>query len=169
MGDTVGTHATWYVYKDVTYGICCAGCGKKLKNETEQVLNKHHNKLIGYSLYDPVSQERVKADKANAYSDYKSVRYFFVEKKNKAVFDKDPKKYTSGPNYEALGTCVMTGEEIPLGKAGAYRDVETTIDGKKQMARVYFCCVDCVAGFEKDRAAHLKTIKFVKAELREVK
>ena len=111
MGDAIDAKsAPEFVYKDVVYTICCAGCKGALVANPDKVLNKEHKGLVGIAIFDPVAQAAIKPVKAEAYSDYKNVRYYFRDKANKTTFDASPAKYTKSPAYSSNGACAVTKE-----------------------------------------------------------
>lgn len=168
-GDEVSEGSPRYVYKDVVYSTCCAGCVGTFKSDPEKVIASKHPGLIGYSLFDPTTGMAVDARKAKSFSDYKNVRYYFADEKNKQAFKNDPKKYAAAPAYSVVGMCIVTGEQVPADKLGAYRDTRAAVNGKEQTMRVYFCCAGCISKFEKEPSKFLSKAKFTKMTLVELK
>jgi YHS domain-containing protein len=170
MGDAIDAKsAPEFEYKDVVYSICCAGCKGALVASPEKVLNKEHKGLVGVAIFDPVAQAAVKPAKAAAYSDYKSVRYFFREKANKAKFDANPGKFTTSPAYASNGTCAVTKEAFKPNEAWGFSDVEMTVGGKKEIVRAYFCCAGCKPKFDGNPAAYLGNLTPKKRAVVEIK
>ena len=168
-GDTISDTSARYEYAGLVTALCCAGCEGSLKANTEKLIASKRTNYVAYSLYDVVSKEAIKPDKAVAFADVNGVRYNFSSKEHKAAFDKDTKKYTARPTLEAFGKCVVTGEAVPAGKFAAYRDVMTELEGKQQVARVYFCCMGCVPKFDANPADFVAAVKFSKATVHEIK
>jgi YHS domain-containing protein len=159
MGDAIDVKsAPEFFYKDVVYSICCAGCKGALLKDTDRVLAKEHKGLIGISVFDPVSQSAIKPSKAEGYSDYKSVRYYFRDAENKAKFDAYPAAYTKKPAYASNTACAVTKEAFEPNEAWGYSDIEMSIEGKKEIVRAYFCCAGCKPKFDKEPAKFLANL-----------
>lgn len=140
-------------FNGVRYGMCCGGCDSGMKENPAKVLAdpKLKGKLVGFSLFDPITGLRIEPKKAASFADYKGVRYYFAVASEKASFTAAPKKFTAAPKMETL-TCPGSGEKIAgYASAGGYLDVDGT--------RVYVCCPDCYAAAKKDPAAFLKKAK----------
>ena len=159
MGDAIDAKsAPEFFYKDVVYSICCAGCKGGLMKDPEKVINKEHSGLIGISVFDPVAQSAIKPSKAEAFSDYKHVRYYFREAGNKAKFDANPAKFLKKPAYASNTACAVTKEAFQPNEAWGYSDTEMTIAGKKEVVRAYFCCAGCKPKFDKNPSVYLENL-----------
>ena len=159
MGDAIDAKsAPEFFYKDVVYSICCAGCKGGLMKDPEKVINKEHGGLIGISVFDPVAQSAIKPSKAEAFSDYKYVRYYFREAANKATFDANPAKFLKKPAYASNTACAVTKEAFEPNEAWGYSDTEMTIGGKKEVVRAYFCCAGCKPKFDKNPSVYLENL-----------
>jgi len=169
MGDPISENSQRYEYAGLVTAVCCAGCEGSLKAAPDKAMKARGTSLVAYSAYDVIAKTSIKPDKAVATTDYNGVRYLFSTKENKAAFDKDPKALSTRPTYEAFGKCVVTKEVVPAGKFAAYRDVKTVIDGKPQMARVYFCCMGCVPKFDDNPSNYTADLKYTKVTIHEIK
>ncbi|MDQ2986049.1 MAG: hypothetical protein M3R13_04935 [Armatimonadota bacterium] len=159
MGDAVDAKsAQEFFYKDVVYSICCAGCKGGLMKDTDKILAKEHKGLIGIAVFDPVVQAAIKPSKAEAFSDYKSVRYYFRDALNKAKFEANPVKFVKAPLYASNGACAVTKEEFAFNEAWGYSDVQMTIEGKKETVRAYFCCAGCKPKFDADPSVYFANL-----------
>ena len=147
-GDAYAKPAETIDYKGVRYGTCCAGCGGEFIANPDASLAKDVKKniLVGVSLFDPVSGERINAKADTANSTYKSVKYYFAKADEKTAFDADPAKFTAAPTKEVLHCPVQNDAIANYAAAGGYADV----DG----VRYYVCCASCVAMIHKDPATY---------------
>jgi YHS domain-containing protein len=161
MGGAVAADSPKYAFNGVVYGVCCAGCEGRII----QSLDKKHDGLIGYSLFDPVSRVAVKAQKSAGYVDYKSVRYYFDTAESKAAFLKESAKYAKPPTLEVPGKCIVQGETISADIAAAYRDTSLRVGDKTETVRVYFCCPACVKSYDANPAKYLTPAKPTKPAL----
>jgi YHS domain-containing protein len=134
-------------YNGVRYVMCCGGCPEPFKKDPTTALKneKLKGKLVGVSLFDPVSGARIEAKNAKSFADYNGIRYYFANDDEKKAFDAEPKKFTAAPKKEALYCAVMGHDLKDYATAGGYVDVEET--------RYYVCCADCLAAMKKDAPA----------------
>ena len=133
-------------YAGTTYAFCCGNCPNTFAKDPKAIITKNAKagKVIGVSLFDPISHNRIDAKKAKGSSDYMGTRYYFASTANKATFDKSSKKYAAVPKKESL-TCAVMGTKIEsYSKAVSYVDHEDT--------RYYMCCVGCTPMMTKDAA-----------------
>lgn len=140
-------------YNGVRYFYCCEGCKDPFEKSPDKIVaNLAKGKAAGISLFDPVTGNRLKFEKAiKEFSDYKGVRFMFASAANKAEFDKDPKKYGTMPEKEAL-FCPVGKEAVPTyGAASGYVDHAGT--------RYYLCCAGCDAPMKKEPAKYVDTAK----------
>lgn len=170
MGDEIDAKsAQEFLYKDVVYAICCGGCKGTLMADPDKVLSKEQKGLIGIARFDPIAQAAVKPSKAEAYTDYKNVRYYFRDAGNKAKFLANPAKFTKSPAYASNGTCAVTKETFEPNEAWGYSDTSMTINGKKETVRVYFCCGGCKPKFDKEPGKYLVNVKPAKQAIVAIK
>jgi len=140
-------------YNGVRYLYCCEGCKDPFEKTPDKIVaNLPKGKTAGIFLFDPVSGNRLKLEKAiKEYSDYNGVRFMFASAANKAAFDQDPKKYGQMPKMEAL-YCPVGKEAVPsYGAASGYVDHEGT--------RYYLCCAGCEGPMKKEPAKHVDAAK----------
>ena len=170
MGDTIDAKsAPEFFYKDVVYSICCAGCKGALVSNPDKVLAKEHKGLVGISVFDPVAQAAIKPAKAEGFSDYKGVRYYFRDAANKPKFDAAPEKFTKRPPFASNTACAVTKEAFQPSEAWGYSDVEMTVAGKKETVRAYFCCAGCKPKFDAEPSKYLANVTPKKQAVVEVK
>jgi YHS domain-containing protein len=151
-------------YKGSRLFYCCAGCQTPLEKDPAKFLTKNAKEkkgVIGAFLFDPVTTERIAADKATAHSDYNGIRYFFSTEKGKAAFDKQPKKYTAVPKQELLFCPVSKEAVASYEKASDYSDYRGE--------RIYFCCDGCKEPFDKNPMKYAANIAAFKKSQADVK
>lgn len=161
MGHEVSQDSTRVVYKGVSYGFCCGGCEPTFKANPEKYAHNDGSRLIGWSLYDPVSRELWAGTKSSpvATSDYRGVRYFFLSEKNKEMFEAEPAKYASAPKKEALTSCPVMGTKFNSEKLPPYYRDHNGV-------RYYFCCGSCPAKFDSDPARYASKVTATDAQVR---
>ncbi len=132
-------------YAGARFSTCCGGCDKPFLRDPQGSLMEaiKEKKTIGVFNYDPVSGARIEEKKAAAYSDYKSIRYFFASADEKKSFDATPTKFIGEVKSEAYFCPVMKHATAPK-DAGAFADYEGV--------RYYLCCGDCTKEFKADPA-----------------
>lgn len=135
-------------YKGVRYYFCCGDCPAAFKKDPAKYTKDSKGKVIGMSLFDPVTTKRINPDDAADHSDVHGVRYFFASADDKKTFDKDSKKYTTAPKKEVLFCPVNNQPVASYASASDYSDVKGT--------RYYFCCAGCKPAFDKDPDKYLK-------------
>ena len=148
MGSPVKADAAKLEYAGMAFGFCCGGCDTTFEKDPKAALKKAEKgtSAIGAFLFDPISHNRIKSDKAKGMVDYQGVRYYFESEANMAEFKKDMKKATTAPKKESL-TCPVMGEKIEsYSKASGYMDYEGV--------RYYFCCAGCEPAMKKDPAKY---------------
>jgi len=147
-------------YKGNRLFFCCGGCKSPLEKDAAKFLTKNAKEkkgVIGAFLFDPVTTERITADKAESHSDYNGIRYFFSTEKSKSAFDKQPKRYTALPKQELLFCPVSKEAVASVEKASDYSDYRGE--------RIYFCCAGCKEPFDKNPAKYAANIAaFKKAQ-----
>src|SRR5688572_22186323 len=83
-------------YSGIRYTMCCGGCDAPFKKDPAKSLKSEalKGKLVGVSLFDPVSGARIieKAAKGG-FSDFDGVRFYFANADEKKAFDAEPKKF----------------------------------------------------------------------------
>ncbi len=140
-------------YNGVRYWYCCGGCKEKFEKEpAKYVALRSKGKASGAFLFDPVAGNRLEHDKAiKEYSDYNGIRFLFASPENKATFDKDPKKYGTLPQKEAL-YCSPGKEAVPsYGFSSGYVD--------HKGIRYYMCCGGCEKPWAKEPEKHAENSK----------
>jgi YHS domain-containing protein len=150
MGSGVNASSPAIDYNGVRYFICCAGCdGPFIQNPKQYIgSEKNKGKVLGISLYDPVSKSRLDYTKADAgFSDYNGVRYYFARAENKRTFDANPKQFGTAPAKEALYCPVMGHGIASYDKTGGYHDHEGV--------RYYVCCPNCLGKLAENPGAHV--------------
>lgn len=138
MLEEVGKDAKMMDYIGVRYAICCDTCETKFRKDPFKILSnkKIEPYLVGISLFDPVSGARLDQEDSKAFSDYKSIRYYFSTADEKKAFDTKPDTYTAAPKKEVLW-CPVMGHDLPSAdRSGGYVTVGDT--------RYYVCCADCL-------------------------
>jgi YHS domain-containing protein len=136
-------------YKGVRYYFCCNGCKPQFDKDQTKFLKdaKNKDKVLGISLFDPVTTKRLTPEKATTHSDFGGVRYFFAKEDDKKTFDKEPKKFTTAPKKDVL-FCPVSNELVASPtEASDYSDY--------QGARYYFCCAGCKPQFDKSPDKYL--------------
>lgn len=139
--------------KGVRYYFCCDSCKPQFEKSPDKFLkdSKNKEKVIGAALFDPVTTQRIDADKAVAHSDVNGVRYFFGKADDKKAFDKEPKRFTAVPKKEVL-FCPVSNERIgSAAQASDYSEVKGT--------RYYFCCGGCKPQFDKNPDKYLEGLE----------
>ena len=139
-------------YKGSRYYFCCDGCKPKFDQDQVKFLKdeKNKGKVIGVSLFDPVTTKRIESEKAKAHSDYNGIRYYFAKEDDQKSFDKAPKKYATQPKKELL-FCPVSNEIVEsYAKASDYSDYKGM--------RYYFCCDGCKPKFDKESDKYLKDL-----------
>jgi YHS domain-containing protein len=131
-------------YNGVRYTYCCGDCKVAFEKAPDKVAaSLTKGKAAGIFLFDPVSGNRLKAEKAiKEYSDFQGVRFMFASAANKATFDQDPKKFGTLPEKEAL-YCPVGKEAVPTyGAASGYVD--------HAGVRYFLCCAGCEGPMKKE-------------------
>lgn len=139
-------------YNGVRYYFCCGSCKPEFDLDPVKVIHDPQNKdrMIGASLFDPVTTKRIEPEKAAAHSDYNSVRYFFAQADDKQTFDKVPKQYATAPDKHLLFCPVSNQIVAGYAKAADYSNYKGT--------RYYFCCPGCKPQFDKDPDKYLQDL-----------
>ncbi len=132
-------------YGGVIFGTCCAGCGNKvLKDPAPLVVEAIKNKkTVGTFEYDPVSQLRINGEKSPAFSDYRSIRYFFASAEEKKAFDATPSSFIKDVKSVAY-FCPVQSKAVDSQSAGSFADYGGT--------RYFLCCGNCLKAFKADPA-----------------
>ncbi|HZH97724.1 MAG TPA: YHS domain-containing protein [Fimbriimonadaceae bacterium] len=144
MGSPVSAKSTALDYAGVRYSFCCPGCDKAFEKDPQAAIKSPDvkGKVIGVSLFDPVSGLRIKPKKDTLWSDYEGVRYHFASDENKKAFDADAKTFAKAPEKEALYCAVMDHAVASYEAAGGYVDHEGV--------RYYICCAACMGKMKGD-------------------
>lgn len=154
MGSAInGKPAETIEFNGARYGTCCGGCGSAFVADPAKALKaeKVKGKTLGTFLFDPVSGQRLEANKAAATADFNGLRYPFASAANKAAFEKDAKKYAATPKMESVYCPVMKSPIASISKANSYVDHEGT--------RYYMCCGGCDGKFKANPAAYIGNAK----------
>jgi YHS domain-containing protein len=144
MGSPVSKDSPIVEYAGKSYGFCCGGCDVSFSSDPKAAIKKNEKNTSAYgaSLFDPVSRNRVTAEKSKGSADFMGSRYYFESAENLATFNKDSKKYAAVPKKESL-TCPVMGEKVATySKASSYVDYKDV--------RYYICCAGCEPAFIKD-------------------
>ncbi len=144
-------------YNGVRYTMCCGGCDGPFKKDPQKSLKNEalKGKLVGISLFDPVSGARITEKAAKGVSsDFNGIRYYFASTDDKAKFDAEPKAFTKAPEKEALYCAVMGHELKDYATAGGYVDLANV--------RYYTCCAGCNTALKKNPALADKAKSAVK-------
>jgi YHS domain-containing protein len=125
---------------------------------------KAENGCCAKAMTCPVTGE---AGNKDIFTKYKGQKVYFCCADCKAAFEKDPEKYASkihkcsdackavGCDKEAGKACAcMEQTKCPVSGKPVNKDISTELDGRK----IYFCCADCKAAFEKDPAKYLANL-----------
>ncbi len=149
MGGASKANGPYTDYNGIRFQYCCDGCDAKFEKEPAKYIAEaaKSGKTIGYSLFDPVSGQRVLASKAKASADYKGIRYYFETEADKTSFDASPIKFAAMPAKQSLVCPVMGSKIANYVSANSYTDYEGT--------RYYYCCPGCQAPFTKDPAKYV--------------
>ena len=145
--NVVNAKAAGIEYAGVKYTFCCGMCPPSFSKNPQKYIKSavDDNLVIGTSLFDPISGERVDLKKATLSSDFKGTRFFFTSDEEKASFDKEPAKFAKAPDQESL-ICAISGEKIAdYGSAAGYVDFDNV--------RYYACCPSCFPSMKKDPAS----------------
>lgn len=148
MGSPTKAESPRLEYAGSSFPFCCGGCDTTFEKDPKAAIKKAEKgtAAIGEFLFDPISHNRIKADKSKGTVDYQGLRYFFESEANMTEFKKDMKKYTTAPKKESL-TCPVMGEKVAsYSKASGYMDYEGV--------RYYFCCAGCQPAMTKDPAKY---------------
>lgn len=144
MGGPAKAGGTTVEYEGATYSFCCPGCDTAFAKDPDKYIKEQAKagKTTGEFLFDPISNQRIKPDKAKASMDYNGIRYYFYSEDNLEAFKKDPKKMSATPEKESM-TCAVMGSKIAsYSKASGYMDYKNV--------RYYFCCASCTPAMAKD-------------------
>ena len=136
------------------FTYCCDGCDVEFAKDPMGAITKSAKagKTVGVSLFDPISMKRIDSEKAKGgSSDFRGIRFFFATEDEKAMFDKEPKKFGKMPKMEALYCSVMGSPVKSYAKASGYADYEGT--------RYYFCCAGCDVKFAAEPAKYADLAK----------
>lgn len=157
-----GEPALTVEYGGIVFGTCCAGCGNPILKNTQNLLDGaiKSKRTVGTFEYDPISGLKITVEKANAFSDYRSIRYLFSSKEEKKTFDASPSKYVSDVKSEAYFDPVMN-----QGDDSASASTFSDYNG----VRYFLCSTDSLkqfranpAKFVPNAASSVKPLKAVK-------
>jgi len=146
--EKVETPAITMVYNGATFGTCCGQCDGPFASDPKGLIAKaiQAKKTVGVFQYDPVTGIRITADKAEAFSDYKAIRYFFGEAAEKKSFDVSPAKYIPPVKSEAYYCPIMDQATTPE---------EAQSFGDYKGVRYYMCCTICVKKLRQHKVGYL--------------
>lgn len=137
-GEPVTAESPAFDYKGVRYRTCCANCMGAFSKTPDACIkaDKNKGKVIGTSLFDPISGAMINTSKAKGgFSDFNGVRFYFANPGNKATFDGDPKKFGTIPEKEAMYCPVLKVELKNYYGTNGFVDFEGV--------RYYACCASC--------------------------
>lgn len=160
-GSAVTTDSPAMDYMGVRYRTCCENCKGAFMKDPASILKaeKNKGKLLGVSLFDPISGATINPSKAKGgFSDYNGVRFYFDRAGEKATFDADPKKYGTIPEKESMFCPVLKVELKNYYGTNGFVDFEGV--------RYYACCAACfgqmksgMAKFAPNAADHIAAAK----------
>lgn len=154
MGGPVAKGQPFTDFDGARFSYCCDGCEAEFAKDPSGAIKKSAKagKTVGVSLFDAVSMKRIDSEKAKGgFSDYRGIRFYFATADEKALFDKEPKKYGMMPKMEAMYCSVMGSPVKSYAKASGYADYEGT--------RYYFCCAGCDVKFAAEPAKYADLAK----------
>lgn len=158
-GEDIGTAAAVIHYNGARFETCCGGCNAPfLKNPARALKSEAvKGKVIGKSLFDPVSGVKIDEKKQAAGSSvYNGIAFYFTSAENKTKFDAAPAKYGKLPEKEALYCPVMGHAVKNYAASGAYVD--------HAGVRYYLCCTGCLSAMKAEPAKFApKASKAIKA------
>lgn len=148
MGSEVSKESPAVEYAGTRVAFCCGGCDGAFAKDPLKAFKDNAKKgnVVGVFLFDPVSGLKIDAKKAKASSDYLSTRYYFASAENKAMFDKDSKKFATVPKKEHL-QCSVEGCEVVN-----YADSSGYVDYKG--VRYFAGCEGCIGKLIADPAKY---------------
>lgn len=148
-GQAYSTPTETIDYNGVRYGTCCGGCGSAFEQAPVHTLQHDAKKgwLVGVSLFDFVSGNRIQAKDAKFHEDYKGVRYLFSSQADLSKFQADPAKYSKSPAKEVLFCPVNQDAVASISAASGFFDYKG--------ARYYTCCRDCLAPLKADPTKYI--------------
>jgi YHS domain-containing protein len=137
----------------IRYALCCGGCVSAMTSNPRMVVKGIEEKkgTFGFSLFDPVSGERVPLKKAKATATFKNIAYVFASEANRATFEASPVKFTKAPEKEAVYCPVMNHAVKSVAASGGFVDHEGV--------RYYVCCPNCLAALKADPAKFVGNAK----------
>ncbi|HVT11013.1 MAG TPA: hypothetical protein VHE55_01995 [Fimbriimonadaceae bacterium] len=143
-----GAPAISMEYAGAMFGTCCGGCDTPFVKDPTGLIAKaiKADKTVGAFEYDPVTGFKVDPAKAEAFSDYKAIRYFFATADEKKTFDAKPTKFVTDVKSEAYFCPVMEQPTTSKDAAG-YSDYNGV--------RYFMCCTYCVKKFRANPLAYV--------------
>lgn len=147
LEEITGTPAVTLEYAGSLFGTCCGGCDAPFLKDPAGLIAKavKANKTVGAFEFDPVSRMKIDSSKAAAFSDYRSIRYYFADASEKKSFDASPAKFVGEVKSEARFCPVMSDAVDPKNAAGF---------GDYKGVRYFLCCDYCVRKFREDPAKY---------------
>lgn len=125
-------------YRGVRYQTCCMNCMGAFQKDPAACVSaeKNQKKVVGVSLFDPISGLAITAKKAKGgFSDFAGTRFYFANPGGKTTFDADPKKYGTIPAKESMFCPVLKVDLKNYYGAHGFVDFEGV--------RYYACCANC--------------------------
>ena len=147
-GEPVAADSKMVDVNGIRFRFCCPSCIEGFKKDPMGLLKKAAEKgwTVGVGVFDPVSGRRLTPETARGgTSDFKGVRYGFLNGQNKTDFDSEPKKYGLVPDKWCSICPVMQLELAHTYGASGYVDV----DG----VRYFSCCEQCFPKLRSNPAA----------------
>jgi YHS domain-containing protein len=150
-----GKPAVTLEYCGALFGTCCNICSRFFIKDPKDALARaiKFGKTIAAFEYDPLTGLRIDGAKAEEFSDYKAIRYFFTSIGEKKSFDANPGKFVGDVKAEAY-CCPDRKEATTSMPPGGYVDY-------KQI-RYFFCDKECVAAFRSNPAKFAASVAEVK-------
>jgi len=148
MGSKVSEKSPAVEYAGIRVAFCCGGCDGAFAKDPAASFKKNakEEKMVGEFLFDPVTGLKIDTKKAKFSSDYMAVRYYFASEENKAMFEKNAKKYTATPKKEHLQCSVEGCEVATYSESSGYADYNGV--------RYFAGCEGCVGKLQADPAKY---------------
>lgn len=134
--------------------FCCKACPKKYEADPKKYAEKvaaQRKALAAMPKVQVTCPLSGKPIDKKAFIEKDGKKIYFCCKDCPAAYEKEPAKYAAklAGSYTYQTKCPVSGEEI---NPSAFISLEGG-------AKVYFCCKDCIAKFEKDAAKYAPKLK----------
>jgi|SRR5579862_3156305 len=151
----VNSPAITMEYAGAIFATCTRSCDAAFMKDPKGCIAKaiQAKKTVGVFEFDPVTGWKIDAAKAEASTDYKSIRYYFASADEKKTFDAAPGRYITDVKSEAYHCPVM--------------DQDTTSENAASCAdykgvRYFMCCTVCVKMLRANPVKYMSNVKGVK-------